>query len=262
MYKKDYKSNSTLIKKVQSLGLSEKEAKVYLDLLTREQPIGTSKIVRATKLYGQNVYDALAGLEEKGLATHVVIGTRKRFAATNPSRLELLAEQKKKLASEVAHDLSMLVRTNHFQDFEFYQGEDAFITHELDELGSAAANEEWLIIGGSGDRFREIMEGQLIDYDTAREQKKISIRYIGSEEQAEELGKVVKSRPLFKVRILKKFDRSVVNTLVRPGSLSLSTYSDPVLTYQVRNQEVAKSYRNFFEALWTSSNDLGITLPR
>ena len=247
---------------MQGLGLSEKEAKVYLDLLTREQPVGTSKIVRTTQLYGQNVYDALAGLEEKGLATHVVVGTRKRFAATSPSRLELLAEQKKKLASEVAHDLSLLVRANHFQDFEFYQGEDAFIAHELDELGSASSNEEWLIVGGSGDRFREIMEDQLGDYDTARERKKISIRYIGSEEQSEELRKIVSARPLFKARILKKFDRSIVNTLVRSGSLSLCTYSDPVLTYQVRNQEVAKSYRNFFEALWATSNDLSNVVPR
>src|SRR3989338_2570320 len=177
MYKSDYKSNSALLKKVQGLGLSDKEAKVYLDLLTREQPVGTSK----------------------------------RFAAASPSRLELLAEQKKKLASEVAHDLSLLVRANHFQDFEFYQGEDAFIAHELDELGSASSNEEWLIVGGSGDRFREIMEDQLGDYDTARERKKISIRYIGSEEQSEELRKIVSARPLFKARILKKFDRSIVN---------------------------------------------------
>ncbi len=249
--KDNHYKTTGLIKKLHTLGLNEKEAKVYLDLLAREQPIGTSKIVRSTGLYGQNVYDALAGLEEKGLATHVIVGTRKKFAATNPSRLELLAEYKKKLALEVVRDLSIHVRANHFQDFEFYQGDDAFLAHEFSELSDAKYGEEWLILGGSGDRFESIIAHGLRDYDSIRQNKNIRMRYIGSEAQREDLQRASKSRPFFGCRILPNFQKSIVNTLVRPQSLSLSTYGDPVLTYQIKNLRVAESYRNFFEALWS-----------
>ncbi|MDB5189436.1 MAG: transcriptional regulator TrmB [Parcubacteria group bacterium] len=242
-----------LTSSLESLGLSTKETKVYLDLLSRSQPVGTSKIVRATGLHGQFVYNALEGLEEKGLATHVVVGTRKRFGATSPSRLELLAERKRQLAKETAHQLEMLHRMNHFQDFEFFQGEDAFIAHEFNELQEATDGEEWLIIGGSGDKFTAILGNSLREYDSQRSQKRIGIRYLGSAIQRVELIALSKARPGFDARIIENFGESIVNTLVRPGSLSLSTYGDPILTYSVKNAQVAQSYRNFFESLWALS---------
>src|SRR3989344_5690833 len=146
MSEKYDKSLAHMEKKLGQLGLTEKAAKVYVDLLGREQLTGTSKITRATKLHGQYVYDALAELEEKGLATHAVVGKRKKFAATHPSRLEAVAEQQRRLANETVHDLSKFLRHNHTQDFELYQGEDAFIAHEFDELAKAKDAEEWLII--------------------------------------------------------------------------------------------------------------------
>lgn len=248
--------DKSLEKNLEQLGLSEKAARVYIDLLGRGQLTGTSKITRATKLHGQYVYDALAELEEKGLASHVVVGKRKKFAATHPSRLEAVAEQQRRLAVQTAHDLSSLLGRNHKQDFELYQGNDAFVAHEFDELTAAQDGEEWLIIGGSGDRFAEIMGKSLREYDSIRAKKHMTVRYIGSKEQKEELQKILRERPRFAVRILEKFDKSIVNTLVRPGSLSLSTYADPVLTYQVRNDGVAQSYRNFFEALWNSGKQV------
>ena len=256
MSEKYDKSLAHMEKKLGQLGLSEKAARVYIDLLGREQLTGTSKITRATKLHGQYVYDALAELEEKGLASHVVVGKRKKFAATHPSRLEAVAEAQRRLAKETAHDLSTLLRRSHMQDFELYQGEDAFVAHEFDELSNAQDGEEWLIIGGSGDRFHQIMgEKFLKEFDVLRLRKKIRMRYIGSQEQAEELKRLTETRPLFETRVLKKFDKSIVNTLVRPASLSLSTYATPVLTYQVRSKDVAVSYRNFFEALWSGCED-------
>lgn len=237
---------------LEKLGLTEKEARVYLDMLRRVQPTGTSKIVRATGLHGQFVYDALAGLEEKGLATHVIVGKRKRFAATSPSRLELLAERKKTLATELAHDLE-LGRISHSQDFELYQGEDAFVAHEFEELGHAGEGEQWLILGGSEDKFVPLMGKAMKEYDELRLRKRIQIRYLGSESQRTELLAFSKARPLFEARVIAGFGPSIVNTLVRPHSLSLSTYADPVLTYAVRNDRVAESYRTLFEAIWSAS---------
>jgi len=256
MSQKYDKSFAHIEKKLEHLGLSEKAAKVYIDLLGREQFTGTSKITRATKLHGQYVYDALAELEEKGLASHVVVGKRKKFAATHPSRLEAVAEQQRRLAKETAHDLSTLLRRSHVQDFELYQGDDAFVAHEFDELSNAEDGEEWLIVGGSGDKFHEIMRDSLKEYDALRLQKKIRLRYIGSQEQVKDLQHLANTRPFFNARILNKFDKSIVNTLVRPASLALSTYADPVLTYKVRSKDVATSYKNFFEALWGQCKEI------
>lgn len=254
MSQKDYKLLGT---KLQKLGLSPKEASVYIALLAHAQPVGSSKIVRATGLYGQYVYDAFASLEERGLVSHVLTGKRKKFVAAHPSRLELLAERQRMLASEASRELATLVQKNHTQDFGIYQGEDAFIAHEFAELTAAKNGEEWLIIGGEGDRFLEIIDYLFTDYDALRAKKKITMRYIGSQTQREALlEEKIRSRVGFEIRLLSRFGKSIVNTLIRPTKVSLSTYGTPVLTYEVQNIEVADSFRNFFEALWLQCEPL------
>ena len=248
MSQKDYKSISG---KLEKLGLSPKEASVYMALLAHSQPVGSSKIVRATGLYGQYVYDAFASLSERGLVSHVMSGKRKKFLAAHPSRLELLAERQRVLAQETSRELATLVQRNHAQDFSIYQGDDSFIAHEFAELASAGRGEEWLIIGGDGDRFIDLMEYLFDEYDATRAKKKISMRYIGSHTQrAALMSEKVHSRADFEVRTLPAFGKSIVNTVIRPTKVSLATYGNPVLTYEVENVEVADSYRNFFEALW------------
>lgn len=233
------------------IGLSPKEATVYLDLVNRELPTGTTKVVRSTGLHGQFVYDALASLEEKGLVTHVVVGQRKRFAAVHPSHLMYLADRQKRLVSKVVEDLSLRVRKNVQQDFNFYLGEEAFIANEFDELARADDAETWYIIAGASDRFYEFFTKKLLaEFDAERAKKRINIQVLIS--TSDTPGDKVQPhvRPNFEVRTLPNFGLSIVNTIVRPHSFALTTYSDKVLTYKVTNDEVARSYRNFFTALW------------
>lgn len=244
------KQSAAIIQKLEEIGLSTKEARVYIDLLSRDSVIGTSKIVRSTGLHGQFIYDALASLEEMGLVSHVTVGKRKKFAAVDPSRLMYLVEQRKRVVTEVVRDLAV-TQKNRFQDFDFFLGEEAFVAHEFDELGSAEEAETWCIIAGSGDRFYDYFSPeQLTAFDRERIAKRILIKYIGSDTQRADLKKISLSRPLFEFKVLKNFGHSIVNTVIRPKSFSLSTYGDKLLTYTVTNPEVAESYKNFFTSLW------------
>src|SRR3989344_9700595 len=92
---------SAVSAKLEGLGLTEKESRVYLALLPCRD-IGSSKLIRATGLHGQFVYDALGKLEEKGLARHVVQNGRKKFSANTPNRLLSLIEEKRLAANALA----------------------------------------------------------------------------------------------------------------------------------------------------------------
>src|SRR3989338_11050127 len=100
----DEKRNEPLLKKLEDFGLNNKEAQVYLALLPHRD-IGSSKIIRATGLHGQFVYDALNRLEELGLAKNVVQNGRKKFSANTPSRILALLEEKKLSAQSVVRQL-------------------------------------------------------------------------------------------------------------------------------------------------------------
>src|SRR3990167_10333976 len=74
----DEKMNGDIIMSLEALGLKKKEARVYLALLELGQ-VGSSKIIQRTGLHGQFVYQALEGLEEKGLAQHAIQAGRKKL---------------------------------------------------------------------------------------------------------------------------------------------------------------------------------------
>ena len=123
------KNTDEIEKRLEDLGLSEKESRVYLALLPHKD-IGSSKLIRATGLHGQFVYDALEKLESRGLARHVVQNGRKKFSANTPDRLMALIEEKRLTAQSVAKELHARFAGKHEQDFEVYQGESAIVAHQ------------------------------------------------------------------------------------------------------------------------------------
>ena len=119
-----------LLKKLADFGLGEKESRVYFALLPYRD-IGSSKIIRATGLHGQFVYDALEKLEEFGLAKHVIQNGRKKFSANSPKRILSLLEEKRLSAQSVVQQLQNRLAVAHEQDSKELQGGTAFVAHQM-----------------------------------------------------------------------------------------------------------------------------------
>lgn len=248
----DTGSQSTLAKELMAVGLTRNEARVYLALLPHHQ-VGTSKIVRATGLHGQSVYDALRTLEEAGLVYYSVIRGRKKFSANSPSKLTVYAKERQRLAESVADRLGKIGGQKHLQDFEIYEGEAAFIAHEFDIIEDAEAGGYLDIIGGDAPRFYQHILGTELTqkYEAVRLKKRIPLRFIGSYEQRDFFQTdAARNLKLFDYRIIPKMKQGYVNTVIRPGSVTFNTYADPLLSYTVKNAAVAASYKQFFDSLW------------
>ena len=127
------KIDNAIYKKLEQLGLSEKESRVYVALLGFGEMVGSGKVITATALHGQFVYTALASLEEVGLVRVATVRGRKKFAANSPLGLAALIERKKVMADEVAQDLLKLSGKEHTQDFQVFQGREAYIANEFAE---------------------------------------------------------------------------------------------------------------------------------
>ncbi len=247
----DKKELRTLFTNLEKLGLSEKESQVYLFLLGRELEVGSSKIVLATKLHGQYVYDALAKLEEKGLVKHLIKNGRKKFLANPPSRIDSLVEEKRLIANDVRDKLESLFQRKGEQEFEVYQGEDQFIAHEFSMIGEATQGSKIMIIAGMGDKFTEIMgEAHRRPYNAAALAKDIAVLYIGTSDQEEYLSSVKKRRPLFDYRIMPGLHTSSVSTSIHENSVLFQVYGNPLLVFKIKSKQIADDYKLFFESLW------------
>jgi sugar-specific transcriptional regulator TrmB len=246
------KVNNTLYKKLEQIGLSSKEALVYVALLELGGMVGSGKVITKTGLHGQFVYDALASLEVSGLVRVVTERGRKKFAANPPSGLTALVKRTHEIAKDVEQELLLLTGKEHTQDFQVFQGKEAYIANEFTELERATTGEVWRIIGGSGDVFTELLGHEFSLYDDERKKKDISILYLSTEDQKDALPQA--SRPDFKVRSIKGYNKNNTNTLIRPESVSINSFSDPVLAYYLYSKETAEGYQNFFDALWEMAN--------
>jgi sugar-specific transcriptional regulator TrmB len=241
--------NKKILTDLQSLGLKEKESLVYLALLELGE-VGTAKIIKKSTLHGQYVYDALESLEEKGLVQHMIKNGRKKFIAKNPNTLVGLIDRQKVIASTVAEKLKEVMILPPHQHFETYQGNESYLTYEFEILKNAPDGSELLVIGGAGDNFATVMGKNLYEYERLRIEKKISIRYIGSENQKKEMLQSKNHREFFEYKILPGLFTGMVNTNIWPNSIGFNIFGSPVTAFSISNPVIAGSYKQFFETLW------------
>lgn len=238
-----------VLEDLNKLGLSDKEAKVYLSLLQQGE-VGSSKIIVSSGLHGQFVYQALKELEEKGLVQHVIVRGRKKFSAKGPAMLSMLVDQKKKIADGIVEKLDRIVISPDKQQFEIFQGKESFVSREFDLLSKAQEGSVLLIIGGTGDMFTKTLDKQFGEYEYLRMKKNIKVRYIGSEGQRINLANAGDTRRLFEYRLLPGLFTGEVNTNIWPDSVTFNIFGEPTTNFSVSNIKIAESYRQFFETLW------------
>lgn len=245
--------NKELLEKLETLGLSEKEARVYLALLPR-QDTGTSNLIRATGLHGQFVYAALDRLEELGLAKHVVQNGRKKFSAGSPERILALVEEKKLSAQSVVKQLRGQFAGKHEQSFEVFQGDSAFVAHEfaiLESLPDGASID--MLASGGGNSYIDLMGSDMNEYERKRIEKKVSLRFLSADGNHNYLKIMAQTRPFFEYRVLPQV-ASGVDTDIYSDKINFLLYGDPVVAFTFTNKRVAEGYKRFFEVLWNLSN--------
>ena len=246
-------SEQAILKQLTEVGLSEKESRVYLALLPRRD-VGSSKLILASGLHRQFVYDALERLEKLGLAKHVIQNGRKKFSANPPMRLLSIIEEKRLAAQNIARQLQERYAAKHEQNFEVFQGESAFLMHQFDMLERVEQNQEALAICGPTERFLATLgEGETDEFEELRIKKGLRVRYIGMEPMRERLTEMRKWRKLWEFRIFAGQSTGLVDTDIWPDNITFNIFGDPILSFTISNKAVAEGYREFFESLWNLS---------
>ena len=97
-----------LEKYLQDIGLTEKEATVYISLLAVDNS-SVLDISKKTKLNRSTTYVVLESLAKKGLVTETTIGKKTHFQAEPPERLETYVEQRKIMLEEQAKKLKDVI---------------------------------------------------------------------------------------------------------------------------------------------------------
>lgn len=129
-----------LEKYLQELGLSEKEAQIYLALLQVDNE-SIQDLAKRTGINRTTVYPVLETLEKKGLVSEVQVGKKTHYEAAAPERLETFVERQKVVLEERSERLKDIIPQ--IKGLEREKGERPIIKMFEGRDGAISAYEEF-----------------------------------------------------------------------------------------------------------------------
>jgi sugar-specific transcriptional regulator TrmB len=220
------------------LGLTNKEAEVYLSLL-ESGPSLAGQISRKTGIHRRNIYDITERLIQKGLIGYIIKNNRKLFEAANPQRLkEILDEKQQALDENLSHLQLLYEKTKEKQETNFYKGTEGLKTVFQDQLNC----KEILILGASSSAF-EILPFYFKWYDKDRVKKKIKVRIIANKTFNKKI-------PLSEIRYLPEKYANPLAINIYGEKVSIILWKKSPVAIVIKEKEIAESYRKYFELMW------------
>lgn len=240
---------------LKQLGLEEKEAKIYSELLSNG-PSNPTEIANTTGIKRPNVYGYVENLEKLGLVHYKLINKRKLIAPSAPSKITQLIEEKLNLAKQLVPNL--VLSNGGFQsNITFYKGKKAIQELFHDAL-TCKGEEIWY--QWSPQDMDKILDKKVIeDFIKKRLKKGIKIKSLRPAEK----------ESLYKSETNNTFGKQMTEVAyIDPQfsfSLSFAIYDDKVAFYSskkesygflVESKEFAEVQRMLYEIAWKNSGKL------
>ena len=234
-------------KELTEIGLTNNQAKVYLELVKRPEQTG-GEIAKKLLIDRSFTYGILNSLVEKGMIGHIIKENKKVFITTNPENLLKEVEEKKNKISKIVEELKKIKsEENEEKSVEVYEGKagiKAFVREFLE-------SEEFSTLGGGG--TIDIIE--LLKYDYPKylrefENKDIKGRLITSKTKKKQMTKIYKKAVQIKTAERLKSD---VSFTIFDNKIAIYSAEKKPYVIMIKNKNIAESLKAHFENSWKNS---------
>ncbi len=249
--------NEALLEK---LGLTKGEIKVYLALNKLEEA-SVGPIGKESKVSKSKIYDILDKLIEKGLAGYISREGTKYYLANDPHMIldyvHKKEEELKKTKSEVELIIPQLSLQRATADkkrvAEIYEGFNGMKAIREELISSLGSGEDFLVLGAPK-IANERWESWLLNFHKRRIERKVQMKIIYNSD-AKDFGEIRKKMKLTQVRYLPNKMVSPNWIDIFPNAVLFVILLDNPLAFVVRDRELAKSFKNYFEIMWKNTKD-------
>lgn len=211
-----------LEKYLQDIGLNEKEAVIYLALLSVDND-SVVDIAKKTKIKRPTVYFILEGLAKKGLVSEVQVNKKTHYAAEPPERLGTFVERQKAVLDERAARLKDVIPQ--IKSVQREQGERPVVKFFEGRDGAVSALEEFFTTNTSGGIAYFIYSNDLLNEVFTKEEKK---KYLDIR-----LSKNIHSESIYtfkdgKLENVEDANRTRIDAVQYPITCDIAVYNDRV----------------------------------
>lgn len=238
------------------LGLSDKEAKVYL-ALTETGTATVAKIGQQASINRVTTYDILEKLKQKGLVSYFTKKKIRYFTATNP---EIVLEEFEKRTNNLRLSLPKLKRltgeTSHPR-VRYFEGLEGIKAIYADTLTSKT---EILNFSNSSE-IRKQWAKYDDEYVTKRAKKNIHLRGICPKDKAGEVVHSEDEKYYRKMRLVPSHQFDFTNEInIYDDKVSIISFKEELIGMIIESHEIASSQRALFDMCWQFTNT-GEDLP-
>jgi sugar-specific transcriptional regulator TrmB len=250
-----------LEQELQKLGLSDKEARVYLASLQMGKSVA-QEIAQQAKVNRGTAYNIIESLMKKGLMSSFEQGKKTFFTAESPDRLlslikiqeEELKNKEKEFSRHLIDLRLMYGKADNKPKVKYFEGVE----------GLKALQDEYLKVKSKQidnvlnlDNVFSIMPGVLNDYTPRRIEKGINSRFMYiSKKEADQRFKSVDKQ---KLRESKHIPYNIfpfnADISIFDNKIALEAYSNKnqIIGVLIEDKEIADSFRAMFNFIWNSN---------
>jgi sugar-specific transcriptional regulator TrmB len=227
------------------IGLSKNEAKIYIAL----NELGSTTIgdiAKESKIHRSNVYDAIEGLVQKGLASFILKDKVKYYQPTDSSNLFNMIQEKEEKVKSLLPRLELLQGLSHEKSEASIQIGLAASRRALDAF--LEYNSEILVMGAPSN-VGKLIGPFLQNFHKRRIEKKIMMRHIYNTDAFDRIAylKKLKYTP---VRVLPSEYNSPVATVIVGDEVTFIQWIDSPVIITIKNKSMVDGYRKYFYYLW------------
>jgi len=238
-----------LIKSLQELDLSEKEAKTYVALIELGQT-NVTRLSTFSKINRITTYHILNSLLEKGLATSTTKDGIQNFVAIKPRRLiEIIKQKEEKIRSIIPELEQKSEIIGKKPSLELYEGKKG-VSALMDDLIDHAKGE--ILAYGNFDIVEKAMEYQSLHFRKTRIANQIRLKAI-TDQLNEDFTQNPSWKKLTEVRLLKKLANVSTWTFICEDWVAILTAKKELVGVVIKNEEIADSQKFIFENFWNVS---------
>lgn len=238
-----------LLKLLQSLGLDDKEAQVYLASLSLG-PASVLDIARAAQLQRTTVYSMVDTLQHKGLMSVEVKGFKNKFVAEDPRALKGIIAAKTESLADALPELDALYNLKGQNSLiKYYNGLDGLKVAYRKMLDSLRPNDIYMAIGDT-EKFIALDPPYVHAFLNERATRcRGKVLLVGNPE-----GKDYQQRnyPNTEVKLLPPHLTFNTSEIIIPTQVIFPHVTPPVVTTVVENQKIVDAQRQMFELIWAS----------
>ncbi len=240
---------------LQELGLSEKEAAIYLAALSLG-PCSVLQLSRTSDIKRTTIYPLIDSLTHKGLVVREMRGWKEYMVASDPVMLQQLLEQRKHDLNALLPELSALHNSERIGDVvRQYEGLTGIKSIYEDVLASIHPQDEYCVISNMA-TWLSLDESFFRDFQERRGEyariHRVSIRLLLQDNEEARWMKKHEKNFCVQVKFLPKEVVLKTNTIIVPSFLVIHQMEPRLIAFTLTTKNIIRAQKAMFDILWNA----------